>query len=157
MAKGPFHYEDMLRIPFIVRWPGQVPAGSVSSALQSLVDLTPSFLDAAGMGAPEHLQGLSQLPAWTGEAHKVRDFVLCENRHNPHMPHVVTHVGERYKITVYKEGEFGELFDLQDDSDEVNNLWSDPAAESLKRQLLQEFLQGMMKSEPMTMPRVAQA
>lgn len=156
VAKGPFHYEDMLRIPFIVRWPDRVPAATVSSALQSLVDLTPTFLDAAGLGEPTHLQGRSQLFSWTGQK-AVRDFVLCENRHNPHMPHVVTYVGERYKITLYKEGDIGELFDLLEDPLEINNLWSDPGSVELKQQLLQACVQGLMKSEPMTMPRVAHA
>ncbi|MDX1681507.1 MAG: sulfatase-like hydrolase/transferase, partial [Phycisphaeraceae bacterium] len=40
-AKGPFHYEDLLRLPFLVRWPDRVPAGTTSDALQGLVDLAP--------------------------------------------------------------------------------------------------------------------
>src|SRR5690606_5989198 len=52
VAKGPFHYEDMLKLPMIVRLPGVVPAGEVSAALQSLVDFAPTFLDAAGVAVP---------------------------------------------------------------------------------------------------------
>ena len=48
IAKGPFHYEDMLKLPFIVRWPGHVPENQKSGALQSLVDLAPTFLKASG-------------------------------------------------------------------------------------------------------------
>ncbi|ASJ75652.1 sulfatase [Granulosicoccus antarcticus] len=157
VAKGPFHYEDMLRIPMIVRWPGKVPEGKVSEAIQSLVDLTPSFMDAAELGAPDDLQGISQIPVWTGEKSEVRDFALCENRHNPHMPHLVTYIGKRYKITVYKEGEFGELFDLETDPDELQNLWDLPSAANIKKALLQDFVQGLLKSEPMSMPRIAHA
>ena len=39
IAKGAFHYEDLLRLPFLVRYPGQVPAGASSDALQALIDL----------------------------------------------------------------------------------------------------------------------
>ncbi|MFV0334596.1 MAG: sulfatase [Tropicimonas sp.] len=157
VAKGPFHYEDMLRVPFIACWPGQVPAGRVSEALQSLVDLAPSFLDAAGLGAPGAMQGISQLPVWRGEAERARDFVLCENRHNPVMPHVTSYVDARYKISVYREGDFGEIFDLRDDPGEVRNLWDDPAHDGLRRDLLHRMIQAMLASEPMKSPRVAQA
>lgn len=157
VAKGPFHYEDMLRIPFIVRWPGHVPAGHVSNSIQSLVDLTPSFIDAAGLGAPDNLQGVSQVPVWTGVMEMARDFAIVENRHNPDMPHVTTYVNDRYKISVYRRGDFGEIFDLEDDPHELSNLWSDPSSSALKSRLLHEMVQGMLKSEPMKMPRVAQA
>ena len=48
-AKGPYHYEDVIRVPIIVRQPGKVPAGKISDALQSLVDYAPTFLSCAGI------------------------------------------------------------------------------------------------------------
>ena len=157
VAKGPFHYEDMLRVPFIVRQPGSVPAGRTSPAIQSLVDLTPSFSEVAGLGAPDNLQGVSQMRVWQGDDAAARDFAIVENRHNPDMPHVTTYVNDRYKISVYRRGEYGEVFDLQEDPHELSNLWSDPASAALKSKLLHEMVQGLLKSEPMKMPRVAQA
>src|SRR5699024_12728540 len=50
--KGPFHYEDLLRVPLIARYPGQIPAGKVTDALQSLVDITPTFLSMTGHNVP---------------------------------------------------------------------------------------------------------
>jgi arylsulfatase A-like enzyme len=157
IAKGPFHYEDMLKIPFIVRQPGTVPAGRVSDALQSLVDLAPTFLDAAGEAVPGEMQGVSQWTYWRGGEEPARDFVLCENRHNPEMPHVETYIDARYKISVYRRADFGELFDLEADPGEVNNLWDDPQAQELKQKLLLAFVQGIMQSEPTRMARVAHA
>lgn len=156
-AKGPFHYEDLIRLPFIVRWPGKVPAGRVSDALQSLVDLAPTFLHAVGAEIPGSMQGVNQLPVWQGENEKVREHVVCENRHNPVMPHLRTYVNERYKLTVYREEDYGELFDLQEDPGEVNNLWDAPSAIELKQRLMLEFLQAIMKEEPTRMPRIAGA
>jgi len=52
IAKGAFHYEDLLRVPMLVRYPGHVPTGQVSDAIQSLVDYPQSFLAAAGIDAP---------------------------------------------------------------------------------------------------------
>jgi arylsulfatase A-like enzyme len=156
-AKGPFHYEDLIRVPLIVRWPGRVPSGSRSSALQSLIDLAPSFLTAAGAPVPAVTQGVSQLEVWQGAAAAARDHAICENRHNPVMPHLRTYVDERHKLTVYREGDFGELFDLAEDPYELTNLWDEPGAASLKQRLLQRFLQATLASEPLRMPRIAPA
>ena len=59
-AKGPFHYEDLVRVPLIVGQPGRVPAGRRSPALQSLVDFAPSFLAAAGIPIRASMTGLDQ-------------------------------------------------------------------------------------------------
>jgi arylsulfatase A-like enzyme len=147
----------MLKIPFIVRQPGTVPAGRVSDALQSLVDLAPTFLDAAGEATPGEMQGVSQWTYWRGGEEPARDFVLCENRHNPEMPHVETYIDARYKISVYRRADFGELFDLEADPGEINNLWDDPQAQELKQKLLLAFVQAIMQSEPTRMARVAHA
>lgn len=90
-----------MRLPFVVRWPGRVPEGRVAGALQSLVDLAPTFLSAARQPVPGLMQGVNQLAVWQGLEVKARDHILCENRHNPVRPHLRTYVDERYKITVY--------------------------------------------------------
>ena len=57
-----------LRVPFIVRWPGQVrKPGTRSKELVSFVDLYPTFVDAAGLEIPEHLPGYSILPVLKGD------------------------------------------------------------------------------------------
>lgn len=157
VAKGPFHYEDMLRIPFIVRWPGRVKDGDVDQSIQSLLDLAPTMLDAAGVTDHAAMQGVSQLAYWQGDGIAPRDHAICENRHNPVAPHVTSYIGERYKISVYRTIEHGELFDLQDDPDELNNLWNAPISEGLRAELLQKMVQAILAAEPLKSPRVAQA
>jgi uncharacterized sulfatase len=153
-AKGPFHYEDMLRIPFIARWPGRIAAGERSRALQSLVDLAPTLLDCAGAEVPLSMSGLSQRRAWCGEAPPVRDHVLIENRHQPTTMHLQTLVEERWKITAYRNQSYGELFDLAADPGEVRNRWDDPAAAADKARLLLRLAQANMAKEPLYMPRI---
>jgi arylsulfatase A-like enzyme len=157
IAKGPFHYEDLLRVPFIVRWPGHVKENQTSEALQSLVDLTPTFLAAVLEKIPGVVQGVNQLEVWQGEREKARDHILCENRNNPVTPNLRTYVDERYKLTLYSDSPDGELFDLQEDPFERNNLWYDVKAASLKQELFLKFLQGIMKTEPTRFPRIAMA
>ena len=153
IAKGAFHYEDMIRIPFLVRCPGQTNAGTRSEALQSLADLAPSFLSAADIPIPRTMTGVDQMPVWRGEVPSVRDHIIVENRHEPTTIHVKTYVDARYKITVYYNRDYGELFDLEEDPGEVNNLWSDPAHAALKAELLLKLIFAEMGKEPLWTPR----
>jgi arylsulfatase A-like enzyme len=68
IAKGAFHYEDLLRLPFLVRWPGGVPASRTSDALQALIDLPSTFLSAGNIPVLGQMQGVDQLPVWRSQA-----------------------------------------------------------------------------------------
>lgn len=157
IAKGPFHYEDGVKVPMIVRWPGHVPAGTRSSAIQSLVDLPVSFLEAAGVEVPPTMSGVNQIPAWEGKQQQVRDHTLVENNHEPNMAELKTYINERYKITVYRAFDDGELYDLQEDPNEFANRWHDPDYTMIKAELLQSFVQAEMAKEILPMPRVSGA
>ncbi len=65
-----------------------------------------------------------------------------------------TYLDQRYKLTVYYDRPYGELFDLQSDPGETNNLWHDPAHAALKSDLLLKLLHAEMGKEPLWMPRV---
>ena len=159
-AKGPFHYEDLIKVPFIVRWPERVAAGERSGALQSLVDLTPTFLEVAGVDVPIKMTGVGQTAVWTSQSsqsHPQRDHIIVENRHQPTTFHLKTYVDERYKLTVYYGRPYGELFDLGADPHEVNNLWDEPAAADLKAVLVMKLLQAELGKEPLWMPRIIHA
>lgn len=156
-AKGAFHYEDLLRVPFLVRAPGQVPAGATSAALQGLVDLAPTFLDAAGLPVPGLMQGISQWDVWRGRRARARESAIVENRHQPTAVHLRTYIEDRYKITVYRGHEYGELFDLAEDPEERRNRWDDPAYAAVKAALLHRFVQAEIAREPTRYPRIAGA
>ena len=157
IAKGAFHFEDMVKLPMLVRWPGEAPAGEVMSALQSQVDFAPTFLDAAGICIPGLMQGLSQLDVWRGRQASARDHVIVENRHQPTRVHLRTYIDERCKLTVYRHANYGELFDLREDPNEVRNLWDEPDAVALKTRVMHRFLQAELEREPTRMPRIAGA
>ncbi len=154
IAKGAFHFEDMLKVPMLARFPGKIPEGQVNTSMQSLVDYAPTFLDTCGIQIPGIMQGRSQWDVWQGKSASARDHVLVENRHQPTKLHLRSYINERYKITVYRGADYGELFDLQDDPGETRNLWDNPDAAELKSHLLQCFVQAEISREPTRMPRV---
>jgi uncharacterized sulfatase len=153
-AKGPFHYEDLVKAPFIVRHPARVPANVENDALQTLVDLAPTFLSACGIDTPGCMTGVDQTDVWSGASESARDHVIVENRHEPTTIHVKTYIDERYKLTVYYGREYGELFDLRDDPGEVDNLWDNPAFSALRAGLTTKLLFAEMGKEPLPMPRI---
>ena len=153
IAKGPFHYEDMIKVPLIVRWPGRVPAGKVSTSLQSLVDFSPTLLSLADLPVPRTMTGVNQAEVWRGREESARDHILCEDRVEPTMVHLKTYVDERYKLTVYYNQTHGELYDLETDPGELRNLWDDPDHAALKTDLLLRYIWAELGKEPMWMPR----
>jgi len=156
-AKGPFHYEDMIKVPMIARDNKEIKSGSVNSSFQSLVDFTPTFLEWVGLKVPRTMSGISQAEVWKGNSESVRDHIIVENQHTATTMNLRTYVNERYKITVYFNNEYGELYDLQNDPKEVHNLWDNPEIEALKSELLVKFMWAEMGKVPLWMPRVSLA
>jgi len=104
-------------------------------------------------------------PSWYGEGDdfffidgedtpRLRDHVLVENRHEPTRVHLRTYIDQRYKITIYRNADYGELFDLEEDPEEHTNLWANPEHAVLKSQLLHRFMQAELQREPTRMPRI---
>ncbi|MEC0238540.1 sulfatase-like hydrolase/transferase [Paenibacillus dokdonensis] len=152
--KGGFHYEDLIKLPFLVRYPGQVPAGKQSAAIQSLVDLAPTFLSLCDIPVPAIMTGVDQSGVWKGVQDQARDHAICEFRHEPTTIHQKTYIDARYKITVYYRQTYGEIFDLVNDPEELNNLWDHPAYGVLKSELLLKYAWAELGKEPMPMPRI---
>lgn len=155
--KGGFHYEDLIKIPMIVRYPGRVPSGVTNSAIQSLVDLAPTLLSICGLPIPYAMTGVDQSEVWFGRQAYARDHAICEFRHEPTTIHQKTYVDERYKITVYYRRTYGEIFDLEEDPNEWRNLWDAPEHASLKSELLLKYAWAELGKEAMPMPRIHHA
>ncbi len=157
IAKGPFHFEDGIKVPLIARWPGHTTAGEETESLMSLIDLPVTFLQAAGVNVPRSMQGVDQSGVLSGASASARDHVLVEFRHQPTTIHLKTYVEKDYKLTVYFNRPFGELYNLRNDPQEIHNLWDDPGHRSLREELTNKLLFAMMGAETMPMPRVSVA
>ncbi|MBB6430621.1 sulfatase family protein [Algisphaera agarilytica] len=158
VAKGPFHYDDVIRVPFLAAVPGQQKTGNTSADIQTLVDLAPTFLEAAGLGPAREMQGVSQLDSWRGTAEPTRDHAIVENHHNASdAVHLRTLVTDRYKLTVYRGRDWGELFDMQEDPHELHNRYDDPAYAEARSAMMMKLIQADLEREPAPQPRVAGA
>lgn len=157
IRKGAFHYEDAIKIPFIASYPKYIKCGSHSTSMNTLVDFTPTVLDMVGIDKPCFMSGISQKDVWFGTKDSVRDHIICEHHHEENTINMRTYVGERYKITVYQGKKFGDLFDLEEDPNELINLWNDPKYKDLKMELLQCYIDAELNKEKIMMPRIANA
>ncbi len=136
-------YEESLRMPLLVRWPGVVKAKSESAELVQNLDFAQTFLDIAGVKAPDDMQGRSLVPLLKGEAPKDwRKSIYYHYFEYPAVHMVQRHYGvrtARHKlIHYYLIGEW-ELFDLKTDPDERKSVHADPAYADVLKELKAEL------------------
>ena len=118
-------YEEPTRVPFMVRWPGQIPAGRVDDThLVSGLDVLPSLCDWAGVDFPE-VTGISLRPLVENPQQAGRPFLvseLCPDTEDLSMQGRMLRT-QRYKYIAFSEGQNAEmLFDLEEDPGETQNL-----------------------------------
>ncbi|MFP4375454.1 MAG: sulfatase-like hydrolase/transferase [Spirochaetales bacterium] len=157
VAKAIHHYEDLIKVPLVVRQPGVVPEGVISDSLQSTLDVVPTFLAQLDLPVPREMTGVDESAVWTGSQASIRDHVIVENQHQPTTMNMRTLVTDRYKLTVHYNQSYGELYDLQEDPGEIVNLWDHEEKQPLKCELLLKFMHGEMAKTPLPMPRIAPA
>jgi len=146
--KGLPVYEDVQKIPFLARVPEVVAQGVRSRSFQSLVDLGISFLDYAGCGIPEGIQGVSQLENWTDpKSEPVRDHVIVEFRPTEDSFMQTTFIYGDFKMVLYANAQWGELYNLHDDPELYTNLWNESEYQNLKSELLQKYAAAEMNKE----------
>ncbi len=141
-----FMYEESLRMPFLIRWPGHIKAGAVNESMILNVDFAPTFLACAGEATPADMQGRSFLPLLRGEQPKDwRTAMYYRYYHYPQDHQVQPHYGirtERYKLIFFNKLKAWELFDLQKDPRELKNVYADAAYARTVKQLTAQ-LQGL--------------
>ena len=135
-----FMYEESLRMPFLVRLPGSIPAGAVNDELVLNLDFGPTFLDLAGIAVPPEMQGRSLTSLLFGQ--KVGDWRKAVYYHYYEYPavHMVKrHYGIRTRqfklIHFYHDIDAWELYDLEKDPEELRNVYEDPAYLETRQEL----------------------
>ncbi len=146
-----FMYEQALRVPWIIRYPGHIKAGSVRNDWVLSIDNAPTALDLVGLPVPKEMQGRSLLPLFKGQTPSDWRTSMYYHYYEFGPPHwVYPNYGirtERYKLINYYTVNEWELFDLQKDHDEMESLfeWSGykvhPAYKDTAEQLVGQLKQ----------------
>lgn len=151
LYKGCRFFEGLVHVPMIMVWPGRFVQDLASDALVELVDIAPTLLDAANLPVPSAMQGRSLLPLLTGESdpHRHRHHVVAEfhdalgSTATPMPSHGSMMYDGRYKHIVYHTEGLGELFDLEADPGEFDNLWN-RAPLDLRQDIMRRHFDAMM-------------
>jgi len=139
-----FMYEESLRMPLLVRYPKKIKAGSINNDIVLNLDFAPTFLDLAGVAVPGDMQGHSLRPILHRNTPKNwRDSMYYHYYEYPAVHSVKRHYGvrtKRYKlIHFYYDIDAWELYDLEKDPNELNNLYDNSAYADIVKQLKTEL------------------
>ncbi len=139
-------FEESLKMPFLVRWPGVVASGTRSSALIQNIDYGPTFLEAARAEVPEEMQGRSLLPLLQ-EIEKTpsdwRDAIYYAYYENATAHAVPVQEGvrtKRYKLLFFPRNRDWQLFDLQEDPQEMTSRHDEPSMAKVLQALKKRFV-----------------
>ncbi|RMF38440.1 MAG: DUF4976 domain-containing protein [Planctomycetota bacterium] len=123
-------YEESLRMPFIVKWPGVTAPGSTCDAMIQNLDYAETFLDMAGVSIPADMQGRSLVPLLRGQPPEDwRTSIYYHFYEFPSVHMVARHNGvrtERYKLAHFYQFDEWEFYDLATDPDELTNQYGNP-------------------------------
>ena len=149
-------YEASIRIPLMARWPGMIKPDTKVGQVVLNIDIAPTILEIAGVRKPAQMQGSSFLPLMRGESVPWRDRVFYEYYWEDGFPQTPTQFAvrtDRYKF-IRSQGiwDINQLFDLQQDPYEMNNLIRSPQHQELAGQLNKELWDWLERTNGLRIP-----
>lgn len=147
-----FIYEESLRMPFMVKYPERIKTGSVNEDIITNIDFAPTLLELAGIKTTQKMQGTSFVPVLEGNTPKDwQDAMYYHYYEFPFWHHVQPHYGIRtQKYTLahfYYNIDVWELYDLEKDPNQMNNIYNDPNYTSTITELKAKLKNLMIKYE----------
>ncbi|MGB3563408.1 MAG: sulfatase [Thermoanaerobaculia bacterium] len=146
-------YEESVRTPLLMRYPQLVEPGTIVDSLVTSIDLAPTVLDVTGTEIPEHVQGKSLTPLLGGLAEKVQDSILIEfySHENPFpwtakLDYRIVRKGKYKYIRWIRFEDEAELYDLETDPYELNNLVKNPAMAAIVEDLEKDMRRLVLES-----------
>lgn len=149
-------YEASMRVPMLAYCPELIKPGTVVKEVVANIDIAPTILNAAGLKAPDYMDGKSFLPFLKGEQQPWRNGLLYEyywERNFPQTPTIHALRGDRYKYVHYNGiWDTDELYDLQDDPLETKNLIRSKEHQDIVKQMNKELFDQLKDSKGMYIP-----
>ena len=145
LLKGAEPYESITHVPFIWSDP-HAARPSRTSALGATLDIPATILDRARVAPFTGMQGRSLLPVIDQSAPQIRDavFIQYDHQHPDKVsglpPRIHTLVDARWRLSIFQHADAGELYDLQGDLGEFDNLWDSPEHRAIRAQLTERLL-----------------
>ncbi len=138
-----FMYQESVKMPFLVRWPGIIKPGTTQDAIGLNVDFAPTFLDLAGLKTPPDMQGRSLVPLMQGQRPADwRTSWYYRYYHDPGDHNTRAHYGvgtDEYKLIYFWKKNQWELYDLGRDPEELLNVYADPSYADTVRMMKEEL------------------
>ncbi|MBD0835641.1 sulfatase [Aestuariibaculum suncheonense] len=147
-----FIYEESLRMPFIVKYPKLIKAGTVNEDIITNIDFAPTLLDIANISTTHQMQGESFKSILKGTTPKDwQEGMYYHYYEFPYWHHVQPHYGIRTKKYTlshfYYNIDVWELYDLEKDPNQMNNIINDPQYTNVITDLKLELKNLMIKYE----------
>jgi arylsulfatase A-like enzyme len=143
-------YDDLVRIPLLMRLPDRIRPNTVVKQPVSQVDFMPTVLDYVGLPLPEGIHGRSMRPLLEGRTVPWRDYAFCQRANVAKMLRT-----DRYKFLYSPKPRRVALYDLKNDPQEDRNLAADPAHAETVRAMHQRLLEVMHGDGDPTVERFA--
>ena len=149
-------YEESMRVPLLAYCPGLIKPGTKIKQMVQNIDIAPTILEAAGLKAPDYMDGHSFLPLLAGKQVPWRNAVFYEYYWEWNYPQTPTVHGvrtDRYKYMHYHGiWDIDELYDLQNDPEEMHNLIDSPGHKELVKKLNSMVFAWLEETDGMKIP-----
>ena len=142
-------YDIITRMPLIVWAPGRFEGGRTLEGLCQQMDIGPTILELAGAEVPETMEAESVLSALNGEKWEGREYVFAEHGRDGILQATEFMTMVRscdWKLVHFLDEPFGQLFNLREDPNEIQNLWDHPSASAQKQELLDVLREWRIRS-----------
>lgn len=154
LFKGGMHYQSLIRVPMLWHDPRQQQPETIDT-LCSTIDFAPTIMKLAGVPAYQGIQGFDLSKLIDGSEQEVdrKRLLIEEDTYEVDVlgfdgqVRVRTLLKDNYRISIFQDKDWGEIYDLDADPQEMQNLWDDPAHSQLRNELTWELLQAVVSAD----------